>query len=229
MPYKGKHRGTSKSRRTAVNLTKTAAVTGAAVALPAVGLASPANAASESTWDALAQCESSGNWSINTGNGFYGGLQFHPQTWTGFGGGQYASRADLATKHQQIAIAEKVLDVQGWGAWPACSAKLGLGDSDKAGSAGSPEPAQSSSGGDSAEASDSQSSERSERSVRSSRSADRDEADDATYTVKPGDTLSTIAHAEGVAGGWATLAELNESLVGDDPDLIFPGEKLALD
>ena len=77
-------------------------------------------------WDMLAQCESGGNWSINTGNGYYGGLQFHPQTWTGYGGEQYAPRADLATKAQQIAIAEKVLARQGWGAWPACSRELGL-------------------------------------------------------------------------------------------------------
>lgn len=80
----------------------------------------------ESTWDAIAQCESGGNWSINTGNGFSGGLQFHPQTWTALGGGQYAPSAHLATREQQIAVAEKVLAAQGWGAWPACTSKLGL-------------------------------------------------------------------------------------------------------
>lgn len=79
-----------------------------------------------STWDALAQCESGGNWAINTGNGYYGGLQFSASTWTGHGGGQYASTANLATREQQIAIAEKVRASQGWGAWPACSSKLGL-------------------------------------------------------------------------------------------------------
>ncbi|GGC68334.1 transglycosylase family protein [Hoyosella rhizosphaerae] len=79
-----------------------------------------------STWDALAQCESNGNWSINTGNGYFGGLQFAQQTWAGHGGTQYAPRADLATREQQIAIAEKVRATQGWGAWPACSSKLGL-------------------------------------------------------------------------------------------------------
>ncbi|QNG17870.1 DUF348 domain-containing protein [Rhodococcus triatomae] len=79
-----------------------------------------------STWDALAQCEATGNWSINTGNGFYGGLQFTQQTWAGFGGTQYAPRADLATREQQIAVAEKVQATQGWGAWPSCTSKLGL-------------------------------------------------------------------------------------------------------
>lgn len=81
---------------------------------------------SGSAWDRLAACESGGNWSINTGNGYYGGLQFSASTWLGYGGGAYASRADLATREQQIAIAEKVLDGQGWGAWPTCSRIVGL-------------------------------------------------------------------------------------------------------
>ncbi|AKE89052.1 resuscitation-promoting factor [Rhodococcus aetherivorans] len=79
-----------------------------------------------STWDALAQCEATGNWAINTGNGFYGGLQFTQQTWAAFGGTQYAPRADLASREQQIAVAEKVQAAQGWGAWPACTSKMGL-------------------------------------------------------------------------------------------------------
>ena len=92
--------------------------TKAAPAAPAV--------ANGSTWDAIAQCESGGNWAINTGNGYYGGLQFSATTWLNFGGGVYAQTANLATREQQIAIAEKVLASQGWGAWPACSAALGL-------------------------------------------------------------------------------------------------------
>ena len=75
-------------------------------------------------WDAVAQCESGGNWSINTGNGYYGGLQFSAQTWAGFGGTAYAPRADLATKSEQIAVAERVLAVQGAGAWPTCGRNL---------------------------------------------------------------------------------------------------------
>jgi resuscitation-promoting factor RpfA len=77
-------------------------------------------------WDELAQCESSGNWHINTGNGFYGGLQFWHPTWVDFGGTSFAPRADLASREQQIVVAERVLAVQGWGAWPACSRRLGL-------------------------------------------------------------------------------------------------------
>lgn len=77
-------------------------------------------------WDQLAQCESGGNWAINTGNGYQGGLQFHPQTWAGYGGTDYAPSAGQATREQQIAIAEKVQASQGWGAWPGCTAKLGI-------------------------------------------------------------------------------------------------------
>ena len=85
-------------------------------------------AVSAGPWDALAQCESGGNWAINTGNGYYGGLQFSSGTWLAYGGGQYAPTANLASREQQIAIATKVRDARGgYGDWPACSAKLGLG------------------------------------------------------------------------------------------------------
>jgi transglycosylase family protein len=89
------------------------------------GAAAPA-VADGSVWDAIAQCESNGNWSINTGNGFSGGLQFAPSTWAGLGGTEYAPEAWQATREQQIAVAQKVQAAQGWGAWPACTAKLGL-------------------------------------------------------------------------------------------------------
>ncbi|AUY48155.1 transglycosylase family protein [Streptomyces sp. CB01881] len=103
-------------------------VGGAVAALPVAGLvtATSASAASTSTWDAVAQCESGGNWSISTGNGFYGGLQFTPSTWAAYGGTAYASQASQATKAQQISVAEKVLASQGPGAWPVCSVKAGL-------------------------------------------------------------------------------------------------------
>ncbi|KAB1977519.1 LysM peptidoglycan-binding domain-containing protein [Streptomyces triticiradicis] len=77
-------------------------------------------------WACLAECESGGRWHANTGNGYYGGLQFLQSTWVRFGGLAYASRADLATRAQQIKVAEKVLAAQGWGAWPACSRSYGL-------------------------------------------------------------------------------------------------------
>ncbi|QBI21105.1 resuscitation-promoting factor [Egibacter rhizosphaerae] len=99
-----------------------------------VGTSEPAAAASNTggggagsgVWDRLAECESNGNWSINTGNGYYGGLQFHANTWARYGGHEYAPNAHQATRAQQIAIAERTLQSEGWGAWPACSSKLGL-------------------------------------------------------------------------------------------------------
>lgn len=86
----------------------------------------PAPAAGYGVWDSLAQCESGGNWAIDTGNGFSGGLQFTDSTWAAFGGTEYAPRASQATREQQIAVAEKVQASQGWGAWPACTASLGI-------------------------------------------------------------------------------------------------------
>ncbi|MCL2536298.1 MAG: transglycosylase family protein [Nocardiaceae bacterium] len=83
--------------------------------------------ANGSVWDSIAHCEATGNWAINSGNGYYGGLQFNQGTWEAYGGTQYAPRADLATREQQIAVAEKVQAAQGWGAWPGCTSKLGLG------------------------------------------------------------------------------------------------------
>jgi hypothetical protein len=96
------------------------------VTVPLV-LAAPAQAGVvQDPWDRVAQCESGGNWNANTGNGYYGGLQFSSQTWHSFGGGAYAGTANQATRSQQIAVAQKVLRVQGWKAWPTCSRRVGL-------------------------------------------------------------------------------------------------------
>lgn len=94
-----------------------------AVALGApVALADPAQAGTGGRWERIAQCESSGKWSTNTGNGYYGGLQFSPRTWKAFGGQGMPHRASRA---QQIKVAERILRRQGWKAWPVCSRKLG--------------------------------------------------------------------------------------------------------
>ncbi|MFE7563136.1 transglycosylase family protein [Kitasatospora sp. NPDC057500] len=117
----GRHR-----RRTqAEKAIAVAGVAGVGLAMPILS-ATGASAAPVSTWDAVAQCESGGNWSINTGNGFYGGLQFTASTWKAFGGTAYAPQANQASKAQQISVAEKVLASQGPGAWPVCSKKAGL-------------------------------------------------------------------------------------------------------
>lgn len=88
--------------------------------------AARAAAGSPTVWDRIAMCESSGNWHINTGNRYYGGLQFWQPTWELFGGLDYARRADLATPAEQVAVAEAVLRVQGWDAWPVCARRIGL-------------------------------------------------------------------------------------------------------
>ena len=108
-------------KNTSIRRTAAALAIGGAVAAT---LSMPAaNAVDGATWDALAQCESGGNWSINTGNGFYGGLQFTQQSWNGVG---MSGSPATATRAQQIEAGERLLAIQGWGAWPACSAKLGL-------------------------------------------------------------------------------------------------------
>lgn len=107
-----------------------AAVTSALVAVP-FGLSANASAAPAHDWDGVAQCESGGNWGINTGNGYYGGLQFSQSTWAANGGSGLASNA---SKAEQIRVAENVLASQGVGAWPVCGAYLRQGQSE-------PEPA----------------------------------------------------------------------------------------
>ena len=113
------------SAKTATPFVKMAATT-VAFGAAAVAFAPAASAAPDSDWDRLANCESGGNWAINTGNGYHGGLQFSPSTWCAYGGGEFAPFAYQATREQQIAVAERTLAGQGWGAWPACSSKLGL-------------------------------------------------------------------------------------------------------
>lgn len=106
--------------------TKTAPAPAASASAAAAPAASAPAVGGGSVWDTLAQCESGGNWAINTGNGYQGGLQFSPSTWAAYGGTQFAPTANLASREQQIAIAEKTQASQGWGAWPACTAKMGL-------------------------------------------------------------------------------------------------------
>jgi hypothetical protein len=116
----GRHR---KPTASAVNVAKIA-FTGAVIGSGSLALAGQAGAATDGEWDQVARCESGGNWAINTGNGYQGGLQFSSGTWASHGGGQYAPAANMATKEQQIAVAERVLAGQGKGAWPVCGGPL---------------------------------------------------------------------------------------------------------
>ena len=217
--------------RTRRTLSGGAVVAGAA----AVGLGvltTPASASAHN-WSGVAQCESGGNWAINTGNGFYGGLQFTNGTWAANGGTGYAPRADLASASQQIAVAERVLQTQGVGAWPVCGARL--------------------TGGSTAVAALPQRASRAERPApqvtapqhaspapRTGRhrapeapAAAPAEAPKAipqgtgNYVVQPGDTLSQIASAQHVDGGWREIWQENGGVVAD-PNLIFPGQHLKV-
>ncbi|MGM0351506.1 transglycosylase family protein [Streptomyces sp. Adlamb9] len=235
---KGKHRRPSK----AVRVVTLAGVTGAAVAAPLMATGT-ASAATASQWDAVAQCESGGNWSINTGNGYYGGLQFSASTWAAYGGTAYASTADQASKSQQITVAEKVLAAQGKGAWPVCG--TGLSSTPYSGSAST---TTSSSGSTATRSTDEQAATRSTqrttpaptKSTSTSTGSSTGKSKtvttptgkkvkkgDGEYKVVKGDTLSSIAAEHHVAGGWKKLFDLNKDIV-DNADLIYPGQQLHL-
>ncbi|MEU3963698.1 transglycosylase family protein [Streptomyces buecherae] len=247
---KGKHRRPSKAARIAT----LAGVTGAAVAVPLMG-ATGANAATTDQWDQVAQCESTGNWSINTGNGYYGGLQFSASTWAAYGGTAYASTADKASKAQQIQIAEKVLASQGKGAWPHCGVNLTQGgytapkpQAPKQQAPQQAAPKQQAAPQQSApkaapkhagpratdEQAPSRSSERyvpkhaaPKQSVPQQSAPKTIKKGDGEYKVEAGDTLAKIAEAENVKGGWKKLYDLNDDVV-TDADLIYPGQQLHL-
>ncbi|WP_424637117.1 transglycosylase family protein [Embleya sp. AB8] len=226
---------------------RTATIVGVVAATPLVGLATAtsAGAATTSTWDKVAECESGGNWSINTGNGYYGGLQFTQSTWRANGG---TGSPQGASKAEQIRVAENVLKTQGPGAWPVCSKKAGLtrGGGSPSEDAGSTTPSkkastpkstpkkvdatpQSETPKKSAPVAKSEPLAKSE-SVTKSESATTVETTsvEGTYVVKSGDTLSGIAAASHVSGGWQSLYAKNQGVVGTNPDLILPGQKLVL-
>ncbi|MFD7669126.1 transglycosylase family protein [Streptomyces sp. NPDC059788] len=231
---KGKHRRPSK----AVRVATLAGVAGAAVAVPLMGATSAS--AAGNNWDAVAQCESGGNWSINTGNGYYGGLQFTNSSWAAAGGTQYAPRADMASKSQQIAAAERLLAIQGPGAWTCAGGHLGQGNANAKADGGS------SQGGSSHKSHKSYKSERSYSAPQgTSRSEARKQGEDlarktpapqkkstpksnpeGNYTVKSGDTLAKIAASHGK--NWKSVYANNKSVIGGNPNLIFPGQKLAV-
>lgn len=225
MAVRGRHRRYQPNRINRASLTVTAG--GAGMALPLIGTG-VAQAADVDTWNKVAACESTNDWNINTGNGYYGGLQFTQSTWEAYGGTRYAPRADLATRDQQIAVAEKVLDGQGPGAWPVCSVRAGLsrgGDSPDIHPHGAPAKSAEASG--SARTSD-KASKTSLDDVRPQSTPQSRAGTAEMYTVVRGDTLSGIADTEDVKGGWQGLYAANRTAIGGDPDLILPGQRLSL-
>ncbi|MEU9499058.1 transglycosylase family protein [Streptomyces sp. NPDC048196] len=202
-------------------------ITAAAVLLAAgalnVATEQPADAVSGGTWNRLAGCESGGNWRIDTGNGFSGGLQLAHRTWRSFGGQAYGSRAAHASRARQIQVAERVLARQGWGAWPACSARLGLNSAarhttPRSGTAHlAPRrhvqaPARS-------RVHHPQFHEKRYKAIRH-RSAH------GPIVVNSGDTVSSIAAAHGFR--WQEFYRANRKVIGANPHLIFPGTRLAV-
>ncbi|MFE2046039.1 transglycosylase family protein [Streptomyces sp. NPDC059477] len=226
--------------RGSVRKTRTTAVlTGAALLAPLGLLAATgsARAADDGVWDRIAQCESGGNWHLNTENGYYGGLQFSAGTWRAYGGTAYAATADRATREQQIAVATEVQRGQGWGAWPTCSVKAGAhgdapappatgsGTSGSGGSGGSGDSGGSSGSGGSGGSGATSSTERTpaQQSARSSGDPDSGSSRGG-YTVREGDTLSGIAARHGTT--WQRLHAANQAVIGGDPDVIVPGQRL---
>jgi len=123
--YSAPKHSAARKRRPLSNRIIGLTIAASATLITGAGLSPNAQAAG-SVWDRVAACESSGSWAINTGNGYYGGVQFSASTWTAFGGTRYAASANRASKAEQIAIAQRVLAVQGPGAWPVCGKRAGL-------------------------------------------------------------------------------------------------------
>lgn len=184
-----------------------AGIVGAGLVIGGLAFAAPAaNATTSVNWDAIAQCESGGNWAISTGNGFYGGLQFTLGTWRANGGTGMPQDASRAT---QIAVAERVLTTQGIGAWPVCGKR----------------------GGSTATYSGTNTSGRKTSTTHTTTHttatvhATSVPTGTGSYVVVSGDTLSKIGRAHGVS--WETIYSLNRATVSN-ANLIFPGQHLAL-
>ncbi|MEB8340973.1 transglycosylase family protein [Streptomyces endophyticus] len=185
----GRHR----RPRQAPALVVAAGVAGSAIAIPLFA-ASGASAATTQAWDKLAECESGGQWSLDAGNGYYGGLQFTQERWEQYGGLDYAPRADQASRSQQISVAEKVLDAKGVSAWPMCSLTSGLtNDDDSAnvdpGVSASPQPSESSSDTDAGDKADEGVDESADNtgSTDATDSADSANPEDSTDSADSGD------------------------------------------
>jgi LysM repeat protein len=237
-----RHRQASAVRRSTRRVALGVFVAGAAGAATLLGPAQAASADSGTNWDAIAQCESGGNWGINTGNGFSGGLQFTPGTWAAYGGKQYAGNANRASREQQIAVAEKVKQGQGIGAWPVCGKHSGSSQSysgkHTSGSSQSYSGKHASGSRATVQSTTKKSTTKKSTSWKpqarsTSKSASSTvpgglQADGRTYVVRSGDTLSTIAERQSVKGGWKTLFGLNRNVIGSNPNLIMPGQQLSL-
>ncbi|MGP3690478.1 transglycosylase family protein [Streptomyces sp. IBSNAI002] len=174
-----------------------------------------ANAAGGDVWDRVADCESTGNWQTDSGNGFYGGLQFTASTWAEFGGTRLAPQAHQASREDQIAVAEKVLAAQGPQAWPVCSVKAGLS---QGGLSQGTVAAPASEAGDQAEVA----------GTADAQVPPGEQPAVDTYKIKKGDTLRGIADRLRFPGGWQQLYDCNRRVIGDDPLVLPEGARLSV-
>jgi len=213
-----------KRKRTAKRraLVRTAVATALATPVAIGVLPSAAQASTAGVWDRIAACESGGNWHINTGNGYYGGLQFLASTWLGYGGGQFAPRADKATKAQQIVIAERVARGQGMGAWPVCSSRAGARGYRAAVASGK----QTGKAAASSSKVTLSKVKPKAKVVRPRHAASNNHGSSAIYVVRGGDSLSRIARSLHLPG-WRNLWSANRTQV-ENPHLIYPGQRLRV-
>jgi hypothetical protein len=212
---RGKHRKQSRVVAGAMKV----ALAGAVVSVPLAMAATPANASSVN-WDAIAKCESGGNWATSTGNGYYGGLQFTMSTWHA-NGGQGAPQS--ASRAQQIAVAERVLSSQGIHAWPVCGRHAGDGGGGavvavQSDQKAAPKPV--------IKVAPRKAPVARKAPVTTAAPVAPTAAPTGSYTVVSGDTLSGIAEQLQVPGGWQSLWAQNKGAVAN-PDLIFPGQVLV--
>jgi len=188
-------------------------VAGIVVAGTPLVLAGTANAAPDDVWDQIAKCESGGRWNTNTGNGYSGGLQFAPSTWRAYGGSGSPSGASRA---QQIAVAERVLAAQGWGAWPVCSRK--------AGARGGATPRTVTASRETSATRNTQTQVKPSAPAAPAPSLTKP---GANYTVVPGDSLSKIAAAKNTAGGWQAIFQRNQDVLRN-PSQLRVGQQLTI-
>ncbi|PBC75673.1 transglycosylase-like protein with SLT domain [Streptomyces sp. TLI_235] len=194
------------------------AATAPASATPARTTAAAGTVAGQGIdWDRVAVCESGRRWHANTGNGYYGGLQFNQATWRANGGTAYAPRPDLATRDQQIAVAEHLAARRGLAPWPACGARASRTTGHHTGhhTGPAPRPAPRPAAQQPAVA-------------EPDTAPDPGPADATALVVQDGDTLDGIAQALQVPGGWSALYQANLDTIGDNPDLILTGQTLQL-
>jgi surface antigen len=194
------------------SLAKAAGVTAIGVTLPV--LTGAAAHAAETPWAGVAACESGGDWTIDSGNGFYGGLQFTAETWDQYGGTRYAATANLATEAEQIDIAQRVLQGQGPGAWPVCSVRAGLTRANGGAATVTEATAQTTAA------------TTAKKVAEPAVTPKKPGATVEEHTVRAGETLSSIAEEMRIPGGWQALYAENRATIGGNPNLIYPGERL---